>query len=315
MMRRFDPDDMIVEWLTDDAGVFFRRSRTIESTRTQYQQLDVIDTLALGTMFRLDGSNMTSERDEFFYHENIVHPGVIAQDDPRSALVIGGGDGGAIEELLKHPSMQRVVMAELDPDVIRMAREHLHEVHRGALDDPRVEIRIVDALDYVTTCREQFDAIIMDLTDPVGPAAALYTQSFYAQLDRILTPTGTLALHVGAPFFHRGRFVESIGRLSAVFPIVRPYFVHVPLYGANWGMACVSRQTDALALSADEVGRRLHHRGICDLRFYNEDVHRALFAQPNYIRELIDSIRVWGAWPRAGGPIPTDQRPTAVPAP
>ena len=170
MRNRFNLDDMIVEWLTDDAGVFFRRARTIESTRTQYQQLDVIETPALGTLFRLDGSNMTSERDEFFYHETIVHPGVIAQDDPRTALVIGGGDGGAIEELLKHPSMQRVVMAELDSDVIRIARAHLHAVHRGALDDPRLEICIGDALDYVASCGQTFDAIIMDLTDPVGPA-------------------------------------------------------------------------------------------------------------------------------------------------
>ena len=292
MTKTFNPDDMIFEWLTDDTGVFFRRTRMIESTRTQYQQLDVIETPALGILFRLDGSNMTSERDEFFYHENVVHPGVIAQDDPQTALVIGGGDGGAIEELLKHPSMERVVMAELDPDVIRVARAPLHAVHRGALDDPRVEICIGDALDYVASCRETFDAIIMDLTDPVGPAAALYTQSFYSELDRILTPTGTLALHVGAPFFHPERFVESLRRLSAVFPIVRPYFVHVPLYGANWGMACVSRQTDPLLLSVDDVARRLVVRGIGDLRFYNADVHRALFAQPNYVRELVDSIRL-----------------------
>src|SRR4051812_33441818 len=124
-MTGFNPDEFIVEWLNDDAGVFFRRASTIESLHTAHQQLDVLDTQSLGRMFRLDGCNMTSERDEFFYHENIVHPGALAQDAPRRALVIGGGDGGSTEELLKHSTIERVVMAELDPEVIRIARQYL----------------------------------------------------------------------------------------------------------------------------------------------------------------------------------------------
>ena len=286
-MGEIDGDDFIVDWLTPDAGVVFRRGRTVESVRTPYQQLDVLDTPEMGRMFRLDGCNMTSERDEFFYHENIVHPGVIAQSRPERALVIGGGDGGSIEELLKHPTIRRVVMAELDPDVIRIARAHLPSVHRGALDDPRVEIRVVDALEYVGSCDETFDAIVMDLTDPVGPAAKLYTRDFYRSLDRLLTPDGTLALHVGAPFFHPQRFVDAIRRLSGVFAIVRPYFVHVPLYGAMWGMACVSQRTDPLELSSDDVRARIAGRAIGKLQYYNGEVHRALFALPNYIGALL----------------------------
>ena len=289
-MPEFDPDDFIVEWLTGDAGVFFRRGRTLESVRTAHQQLDVVDTPALGTLFRLDGCNMTSERDEFFYHENVVHPGVVAQERPESALVIGGGDGGSIEELLKHPTMRRVVMAELDGDVIRIARTHLASVHRGALDDPRVEINVVDALDYVGSCRETFDAIVMDLTDPAGPAEALYTTAFYVSLERLLKPSGTLALHVGAPFFHPARFVESIRRLSSVFAIVRPYFVHVPLYGASWGMACVSQRTDPLAISPAAVDARIVERRITHLQYYNGHVHRSLFALPNYIGALLELV-------------------------
>ena len=291
-MPQFDPADFIVEWLTDDAGVFFRRLRTIETIRTQYQQLDVVETQALGAMFRLDGCNMTSERDEFFYHENIVHPGAIAQHAPEQALVVGGGDGGSIEELLKHPSMRRVVMAELDPQVIRMARTHLGSVHCGALDDPRVEIVIGDAMTYVDAQvhePEPFDIIVMDLTDPVGPAAALYTEAFYASLNALLRPTGTLSLHVGAPFFHPERFVEAIRRLSSVFAIVRPYLVHVPLYGANWGMACVSQRTDPMSIPPQDVDMRIAGRRIERLQFYNGDVHRALFALPNYVRALLRS--------------------------
>jgi spermidine synthase len=289
-MPAFDPDDFIVEWLTDDAGTILRRARTIESAHTRYQHLEVVDTPALGTMFRLDGSNMTSEHDEFFYHENIVHPGVIAQDAPLSALIVGGGDGGAAEELLKHPSMRRVVIAELDADVIRIARAHLQRVHRGSLDDARVEIHVVDALEYVRSCRETFDAIVMDLTDPMGPAEALYTSAFYASLARLLTPSGTLAVHIGAPFFHRGRFVEALARLSSVFAIVRPYLVDVPLYGASWGMACVSQRTDPLVLSASAVDVRIAERRIGDLQYYNGDVHRGMFALPNYVQSMVRTV-------------------------
>src|SRR5512134_3678186 len=133
--------EKIFERLNEGSGVYFEGT-LVERRRTPFQLLEVYDTPELGRIFRLDGSNMTSERDEFFYHENLVHPAAIAHDAPRSALVIGGGDGGSIEELLKHPSIARVVMAELDPEVLRIARTHFASVHRGRLDDPRVEIRI-----------------------------------------------------------------------------------------------------------------------------------------------------------------------------
>jgi spermidine synthase len=280
-------DDFLFEWLNSDAGVLFRRGRLVESVTTPYQKLEVFETPQLGRMFRLDGSNMTSERDEFFYHENLVHPAALAQDAPKRALVVGGGDGGSIEELLKHPTIERVVMAELDAEVVRVARSHFQTVHRGALDDPRLEIRIGDGFAFLNETAEKFDLVLMDLTDPVGPAEALYTTDFYRAANRVLPPTGTLSLHLGSPFFHPGRFATGMRRLSEVFAIVRPYFVHIPLYGANWGMACASQRTDPLALSAEEVDTRLIQRGIARLQYFNGDMHRAGFALPNFVRELI----------------------------
>ena len=289
MAEKLDPDDFVVEWLDADSGVIFRRGASIESVQTPYQRLEVLATPALGRMFRLDGCNMTSEKDEFFYHENIVHPGALAQDAPRSALVIGGGDGGAIEEILKHPTIERVVMAELDGEVVRVARAWLQSVHRGKLDDPRVEIRLGDALEFVASIGERFDIVVMDLTDPAGPSEALYTTDFYRSLARIVEPAGTLALHLGSPFFHADRFVESMRRLREVFAIVRPYFVHIPLYGANWGMACASQRTDPMLLSSEDCEMRIAARRIGDLQYFNGDMHRAGFALPNFVRELITS--------------------------
>ncbi|HET9470093.1 MAG TPA: polyamine aminopropyltransferase, partial [Usitatibacter sp.] len=127
----------ILERLNDASGVYFEGT-LVERRRTPYQLLEVYETPELGRIFRLDGCNMTSERDEFFYHENLVHPAAVAHPSPRQALVIGGGDGGSSEELLKHPSIERVHMAELDPDVIEVARAQFGRVHRGAFDDPRL---------------------------------------------------------------------------------------------------------------------------------------------------------------------------------
>ncbi len=278
----------VFESLNCDSGVYFRVRERIEYYKTSFQTMEVLDTPELGKVFRLDGCNMTSERDEFFYHENIIHPALIAQARPRCALVIGGGDGGSSEELLKHRTIERVVMAELDPDVVRIAREHFQSVHRGALDDPRLEIRIGDGYAFLRETQETFDAVVMDLTDPIGPAEDLYSVDFYRQCNRVLTDSGTLALHIGSPFFHRERFATSVKRLREVFPIVRPYLVHVPLYGAWWGMVCASRTTDPLALSEEEVAARISKRALPHLQFYNAEMHRAVFALPNFVRELIE---------------------------
>jgi spermidine synthase len=280
-------DERLNEALNEDSGVYFRTSKLIARYQTPFQEMAVYDTPELGRLFRLDGCNMTSERDEFFYHENIVHPALIAQEAPKKVLVIGGGDGGSTEEILKHPPIERVVMAELDAEVIAVAREHFQSVHRGALDDPRLEIHIGDGYAYLRDTQEKFDAVVMDLTDPIGPAEELYSVDFYRQCDRVLDDTGTLTLHIGSPFFHRERFATGVKRLREVFPIVRPYLVHVPLYGAWWGMACGSRATDPLSLSEEEVEARIAERKIGDLQFYNGAMHRAVFALPNFVRELI----------------------------
>lgn len=287
MPNQPDGDEFLFEWLNSDAGVFFRHGGLLESVATPHQKLEIYETPLLGKMFRLDGCNMTSERDEFFYHESLVHPGAVSQDCPRSALVVGGGDGGSIEELLKHPTIERVVMAELDAEVVRVARTHFDAVHRGALDDRRLEIRIGDGFAFLAATREKFDLILMDLTDPVGPAEALYTTAFYHAADRVLNPAGTLSLHLGSPFFDPRRFATAMGCLFAAFAIVRPYFVHIPLYGANWGMACASQRTDPLALSATDVDTRLSRRAITRLQYFNGDMHRAGFALPNFVRELL----------------------------
>ncbi|MGE0356832.1 MAG: polyamine aminopropyltransferase [Burkholderiales bacterium] len=278
--------EKIFERLTDASGVWFDGT-LVERRRTAFQLLEVWDTPELGRIFRLDGYNMTSERDEFFYHENLVHPAAVAHPAPRRALVIGGGDGGSAEELLKHSTMELVHMAELDPDVIAVAKAHFGRVHRGAFDDPRLKVTVGDGLAYLRATATRYDLVAMDLTDPVGPSVELYSSATFALARRAMGEGAALVLHLGSPFSHPERLRATLANLREVFPVVAPYFVHIPLYGSIWGFACASASLDPRALDPAEADRRLAARGVGDLQYYNGEVHRALFALPNYVRALV----------------------------
>lgn len=280
-------DELLLEWLNPHSAYGFKATRRLETIRTPHQTIEVFDTAQWGKLFRLDGAYMTSENDEFHYHEPIVHCAALAHPAPRSALVIGGGDGGSSEELLKHPTIRRVVMAELDADVVRIARRYLQRVHRGAFDDPRLEVRIGDGFEYACGAGEKFDLIVLDLTDPDTPAKRLYTREFFETARALLNPGGALSLHLGSPVFQPQRVASLLAELSAVFPIVRPLGLYIPLYGAYWGMAVVSGSLDPRAIDAASVEARIAERGMGDLELYNGEVHGALFALPNFYRRLL----------------------------
>ena len=277
---------VLTEYMTDDWGVFVRSAGTLARFRSAYQDVEVHDSVPFGKLFRLDGHFMTSERDEFFYHENMVHVAALAHPSPERALIVGGGDGGSAEELLKHPSMRTVTIAEIDKTVIDISREHLRTVHRGALDDPRVTIRIGDGFRFVMETREAFDLIVLDLTDPGGPSTALYTPAFYAACAARLGPQGAMTMHVGSPVAHPDRVRQTLAELGSTFAAVTPFLTAVPLYGGTWMMACCSASLDPRTLQAIDVDRRIAQRGIADLQFVNGDTYRAVLALPNFVRPL-----------------------------
>ena len=188
---------------------------------------------------------MTSEKDEFFYHENLVHPAALTHSRPVRALIVGGGDGGSAEELLKHPTIESVTLAEIDAAVVDISRKYLHAVHRGALDDPRLTLRIGDGFEYVRSGSERFDLIVLDLTDPGGPSEALYTPDFYRACAARLTPSGAMTLHIASPIAHPQRIRATMASLRQAFPIVTPYLTSIPLYGGLWMMACTTWRRSA----------------------------------------------------------------------
>jgi spermidine synthase len=281
-----DPGELVLEELNGESVYGFRFQRRLLFTRTPYQRLELLESRQLGRTLRLDGRFMTSERDEFFYHEALVHPVALVHPFPERVLILGGGDGGAAEEVLKHGSVRRITLVDLDAEVIEVARRELASIHRGALDDPRVRILCEDGDRFVNVTEESFDLVLLDLTDPETLAGPMYTQAFMARLKRIVAPGGAVVLHLGAPFFEGEQVRSLICSLRRTFRIVSPYGLHIPLYGAYWGMAVVSDELDPLSLNPFELAARLQRRAITDLRYYNAQVHEALFALPNFYRSL-----------------------------
>ncbi|AKU14614.1 spermidine synthase [Azoarcus sp. CIB] len=284
--------ETLVEELDPHFGFFCRGGRMLEAGVSRYQRYEVWDTPTFGKLFRLDGSLMSAERDEFVYHENLVHVPALCHPAPRRALVVGGGDGGSARELLRHPDIERVVVVELDDKVVELARRHLGAIHQGAFDDPRTELHIGDGLDYVrraVAAGEGFDLIVLDLTEPgEGPAAALYRAPFLADCRALLRGEGALTLHLGAPWRQAEQVRALVQRLRQVFAIVRPYFMFIPLYGGLWGLACASDRVDPQVRSASAIDAELARKGIAGLRYYNGEIHAAQFAQPNFLRELLE---------------------------
>lgn len=279
--------DFAVEQLSADFGFYLRTTELLAERRSPMQHIEIVQTPLFGRAMRIDGCFMTSERDEFFYHEPMIHLPAITHGAPRQALVIGGGDGGSVHNLLRYPSMERVVLAELDRDVIDMARQWLPAVHRGAFDDPRLQVRLGDGRAYLEECEDQFDQIVLDLTDPFGPAVALYTTEFYRACQRALRPGGVVSLHIQSPIHRGDSLMRIVASLRSVFGVVRPYLQYVPLYGTLWGMAMASDQADPLALTAAEVDARLARHGLRDLKLYSGGTHHALLTMPPFVQQLL----------------------------
>ncbi|MCX4147189.1 polyamine aminopropyltransferase [Paraburkholderia madseniana] len=281
---------------TADAVYGFPNARRLARVDSPYQRIEVWDTPQLGRLFALDGRPMTSTGDEFIYHECMVHPAALAHSSPKAALVLGGGDGGAARQLLKHPGIERIVVAELDADVVRLTREYLPEVHGGAFDDPRVELVIGDAAHYVTGAVQsapataQFDLVVFDLTPPDSPASCLYTPDFYMRLKRVMSPTAALSLHLGSPYFHAERIAGLLDDLRDTFAIVRTMSTFIPLYGSLWMMATASDTLDPTALTVEALSERFAERRIDSLKHYDPAQHAGLFSASRSVRDKLSQF-------------------------
>jgi spermidine synthase len=264
----------------------FRIERELHREQTPFQELVILETRTFGRILVLDGVIQTTERDEFAYHEMLAHVPLFAHGKGRRVLIIGGGDGGILREVLRHP-LERAVMVEIDRAVVDRCREWMPGLSAGAFDDARAEVRIDDGIRYVAEARESFDVIIVDSTDPAGPGEVLFTEAFYADCSRLLGTGGVLVTQCGVPFYQAPEVTSSFGRLRRQFADVGFYTVAVPCYvGGLMTLGWATNDPALRQVSQAELARRFTASGI-ETRYYAPAVHLAAFALPPYIARLI----------------------------
>lgn len=275
------------ETLYTDVSQSFKVGEIIHRVQTEHQDLVIFENKVMGRILALDGVIQTTERDEFFYHEMMGHVPIIAHGSATRVLIIGGGDGGLLEEVLKHRSVERVVMVEIDPFVINLSKEYLPSIPGKAFDDPRAEIVITDGAKYVAETAERFDVIMVDSTDPQGPGEVLFTSEFYGNCKRCMKPGGIMVTQNGVPFFQPAELSTTYGRLKPLYPDVGFYVVPVPTYyGGFMTLSWASLDAKHRRTSADEIERRCKAAKL-DTKYHNAAVHQACFALPNYVAGLM----------------------------
>ncbi len=259
----------------------------LHEDRTEHQHLIVFENEAFGRVLALDGIVQTTERDEFIYHEMFVHVPVLAHGAVRRVLIIGGGDGGSLEEVLKHRSVEQVTMVELDPDVIDISRTYLPSIGGAAFDDPRTELIIGDGLAFVAKRERRFDLIIVDSTDPVGPGKVLFTEDFYRDCKACLEPGGILVTQNSIPFLAAEVIGEPIAALRRQFADATCYLAAVPSYfGGVMAFGWASDEPALRNVPVEELERRLAAAGVAT-DYYTPDVHKAAFALPPHVSRLM----------------------------
>ena len=281
------------EVVTLDLMMLYRFKEVLHTGKTAYQNVDILESHAFGRCLVLDGKTQSSEADEHIYHECLVHPTLLAHPDPRTIFIGGGGEGATLREVLGHHSVQRVVMVDLDEEVVGLCRRYLPEHHKGAFDDPRVELRHEDARAYLAQCDDLFDVIILDLVDPLegGPSCLLYTLEFYEIVKSKLNPGGILVTQAGPTgLLNYTECFTSIARtLSICFPTTWPYITYVPSFVSPWGFVLACKNSDVMRPpDASDIDELIPHRLAQPLRYLDSITYRGLFHLPKYLREGIE---------------------------
>ncbi len=286
---------MTVRWkqFTRNNGerVRYQVTELVARRKTAYQLAEIVETPNYGRCFFLDHKVQSARADEFIYHECLVHPALAAHSKPRRVFIAGGAEGATARHALAHQTVERVVMVDIDAEVVAFCQEHLPDWHQGAFTDPRLTLRHADARRYLAETDERFDTILVDITDPLpgSPARLLFTREFYHLAAQRLTDDGTLAVQAeSANLSVLSLHLSIIKTLQAVFPAVRSYQANVPSYADAWAFGLAAKQPDALDLAPAEVDRRLAERGVHNLRFFTGAVYAALLTAPPYLRELLD---------------------------
>ncbi len=265
---------------TPNYGITAKVKETLYTATTPFQELAVIDTVEFGRMLVLDGMVQTTIRDEFVYHEMIAHPALTAHPNPKKVAVIGGGDGGVIREVLKHSTVEKAVLVEIDEEVILASKKFLPEI-AGALDDPRVEVLVTDGIQHIRDTKNEYDVILVDSTEPVGAAVGLFSESFYANIYEALTDDGIMVAQTESPLFNRDLIQKSFSGIKKSFPITWLYLASVFTYPSGmWSFTMGSKKVCPLQVERQDIPD-------LDTKYYNNAVHYGAFQLPSFVADLV----------------------------
>lgn len=278
------------EWFTEIYGgataFSVRYSRKVLDTKSDFQRIEIFDTDVLGRVLILNGCFMVTEKDSFIYHEMLVHPAMGVLSEPSRVLIIGGGDGGAVTEVVKYPAVESVTLCEIDPLVVDSCREFFPEISQG-LSDPRAHVVYEDGAAFVKKFSEEFDLVLVDSTDPVGPGVALFETSFYESIKKSLKKGGAAVFQTESPLFMGEVFSKTVRDLRLVFGsnAVTPYLATIPSYpGGLWSFTFCSESVDPVMRDLQGWSPEL---GLT-LRYYDPQVHSAAFALPVFARKMLE---------------------------
>lgn len=264
---------------TESFGITAKIKQTLHTEQTKFQKLDMVETEEFGNMLVLDGMVMTTQKDEFVYHEMVAHVPLFTHPHPEEVLVVGGGDGGVIREVLKHPSVKKATLVEIDGKVIEYSKKYLPEI-AGKLDDPRVDVLVDDGFMHIAKSENKYDVIMVDSTEPVGPAVNLFTKGFYDGIAKALKKDGIFVAQTDNPWFKADLIQNVFKDVKEIFPITRLYCANIPTYPSGlWTFTIGSKTFDPLKVPED----RIHDM---DTKYYTKDLHRASFVLPKFVEDL-----------------------------
>lgn len=265
---------------TENFGITAKIKRTYVSEKTDFQQLEMVETEEFGNMLILDDMVMTTEKDEFVYHEMIAHVALNTHPNPQKVLVVGGGDGGVIREILKHPEVEKATLVDIDEKVIEYSKQFLPTI-AGKLDDPRVDVHVDDGFMHIAKSESEYDVILVDSTEPVGPAVNLFTKGFYEGIAKALTEDGILVAQTDNPWFQPELIRNAYRDVSETFPITRLYTANIPTYPSGlWTFTLGSKTHDPLEVDTEQFDD-------LETKYYTKDIHRAAFALPKFVADLL----------------------------
>lgn len=282
-----------IEFYAPDEAHMRGITKIYASEQTKYQKVEVIQSSHYGKCLILDGHMQSAQLDEFIYHENLVHPAMVACPNPKKVVIIGGGEGATLYEVLRHKTVEKCWMIDIDQRVVELCDEYMPEWHRGTFKDKRTVLLYEDGRKFLENSKEKFDVIIIDIPEPVeeGPAYMLYTEEFYKMVATKLNENGMVSLQSGCSAEKELRCLAAVhNTLKKVFPLVYSWPANVPSFDIPWSFTMASMKTDPKLLKRDQIDKILKERNVGPLRYYDGETHEGLFFVPKYIRDGFVSL-------------------------